>query len=299
MNQAANVPKSVLVDDKTYNIISVRNGGMGRVWLLEQAFDETFDPIYRRRIAVKTFDFVEDDRAVEKELNIWISLIHPSILPLKKIGRLNYRLAAIMPLLEGSLDDVLEERGALSEGEVSRILLSVTEGLSYAWKSFGILHLDLKPSNVLVEDRSASRIKIADWGISRLSSDRQINLPRYDKISKDLLDQRTAYSAGTPLFMSPERFSGDWSLSPTVDIYSLGLMAIQLNTGTLPFRSKLVDPLEEIVTGSLLNNAHLVLVNRSDRFRHFCLSCIHPDPARRPNDYRDIATELKRISKKG
>ena len=41
-----------------------------------------------------------------------------------------------MPLLEGSLDEVLEERSALSEGEVSRILLAVTEGLSYAWNSF-------------------------------------------------------------------------------------------------------------------------------------------------------------------
>lgn len=299
MNQAVNVPKSVLVDDKIYNIISVRNGGMGRVWLLEQAFDESFDPIYRRRIAVKTFDFVEDERAVEKELNIWISLTHSSILPLKKIGRLNYRLAAIMPLLEGSLDDILEERSVLSEGEVSRILIAVTEGLSYAWKSFGILHLDLKPSNVLFENRSGwYRIKIADWGISRLLSSRQINLLRYDNTSKDLLDQRTAYSAGTPLFMSPERFSGNWSLSPAVDIYSLGLIAIHLNTGILPFRFESVDPLGEIVTGSLLNNANLVLVNRSDRFRHFCLSCIHPDPTRRPNDYRDIATELKRIAKK-
>ena len=81
--------KRVLVDDKTYSVMSVRNGGMGRVWLLEQTFDDSFDPIYRRRIAVKTFDFMKDEPAIEHELNIWISLDHRSVAPLKKIGRLS------------------------------------------------------------------------------------------------------------------------------------------------------------------------------------------------------------------
>lgn len=105
-------PKQVLVDARTYSVMSVRNGGMGRVWLLEQTFDYPFNPIYKKRIAVKTFDFIKDEKAIEHELNIWVSLDHRSVLPLKKIGRLNYRLAAIMPLLEGSLDDLLATRGA-------------------------------------------------------------------------------------------------------------------------------------------------------------------------------------------
>lgn len=67
MESAEKKVHRVLVDDKTYNVTSVRNGGMGRVWLLEQAFEEPLDPIYKRRIAVKTFDFVSDDRAVERE----------------------------------------------------------------------------------------------------------------------------------------------------------------------------------------------------------------------------------------
>lgn len=62
----------VFLDDKVYRVISVRNGGMGRVWLLEQEFNEPFDPVYRRRLAVKTFDFMEDETAIENELNIWI-----------------------------------------------------------------------------------------------------------------------------------------------------------------------------------------------------------------------------------
>ncbi len=82
MNPADKKTKRVLVDDRTYNVMSVRNGGMGRVWLLEQAFEEPLDPIYKRRIAVKTFDFASDQHAIERELNVWISLQHEFILPL-------------------------------------------------------------------------------------------------------------------------------------------------------------------------------------------------------------------------
>jgi hypothetical protein len=59
---------------------------MGRVWLLDRAFDEGYNAIYGQRIAVKTFDLMENEAAITKELNIWISLSHRSILPLRKSG---------------------------------------------------------------------------------------------------------------------------------------------------------------------------------------------------------------------
>jgi serine/threonine protein kinase len=292
--------RQVLVDDKTYSVMSVRNGGMGRVWLLEKTFDDSFDPIYRRRIAVKTFEFMKDEQAIEHELNIWISLDHCSVLPLKKIGRLNYRLAAIMPLLDGSLDDVIEARGSLIEQEVSKIISDMVDGLEYAWSAFRILHLDLKPSNVLVESNSPIRTKIADWGISRLAAVNQLARGlKGGSATMATHSQKTAYAAGTPLFMAPERFSGDWSLSPTADIYSLGMMAVQLNTGILPFRFGQVDPAEEIATGSFIENARQMLENRSDDFRRFCMQCIHPNPAARPRTFRDVAAQLNSIAKKG
>jgi serine/threonine protein kinase len=298
MSEDVRIPKRVLVDDKTYNVITVHNGGMGRVWLLEKDFEGSFDPIYRPRVAVKTFDLIDDERAVESELNIWISLTHPSILPLKKIGRLNYRLAAIMPWLVASLDDLLESKGPLSEREVSNILLAMAEGLNYAWNTFRVLHLDLKPSNVLLEDRSGSGIRIADWGISRLATDRHIKVSAKEaKIPNSSFNRRTAYSAGTPLFMAPERFSGNWLLTPSVDIYSLGLMAIQLSTGFFPFSLEAVDPVEEILTGSCFRNACSLLSERSERFRRFCLECINPNPSLRPKSYHDLAGQLKSIRK--
>jgi serine/threonine protein kinase len=273
---------------------------MGRVWLLEQTFDYSFDPIYRKRIAVKTFDFIKDEQAIEHELNIWVSLDHRSVLPLKKIGRLNFRLAAIMPLLEGSLDDVLVTRGTFNEQEVSKLMCDIVDGLAYAWTTFKILHLDLKPSNVLVESASALRIRIADWGISRLAAEnRRILWLKDASTPAETYDQKTAYAVGTPLFMAPERFSGNWALSPTADIYSLGMMAVQVSTGSLPFRFGKVDPVEEIATGSYFENARQLLGNRSGAFQRICLQCIHPSPAARPKTFRDVASQFLSIAKKG
>ncbi len=291
--------KQVLVDDRTYSVMSVRNGGMGRVWLLENTFDDSFDPVYRRQIAVKTFDFMKDEQSIEQELNIWISLDHRSVVPLKKIGRLNYRLAAIMPLLDGSLDDVIEARGSLNEMEVLKIISDILAGLEYAWSTFKILHLDLKPSNILVESSSPIRTKIADWGISRLAAaNQQARGFKGRPVPISTHNLKTTYAAGTPLFMAPERFTGDWALSPSADIYSLGMMAVQLNTGILPFRFGQVDPVDEIARGSFFENARQLLENRSDDFRHFCLQCIHPNPAVRPCTFSEVATQLKSIEKK-
>ena len=292
----------VLVDDKNYSVLSVRNGGMGRVWFLEQSFnDVSFDPIYRRRIAVKTFDFMSEESAIANELNVWISLDHRSVLPLKKIGRLNYRLAAIMPLLNGSLDDVLEDRRSLSEQEIVQILLDVVEGLDNAWSSFKIFHLDLKPSNILVVNTgSPIQIKIADWGIARLTAETlKIRRLNANAPAIAVFDAKTAYAAGTPLFMSPERFSGNWVLSPTADIYSLGMMAVQLKTGTLPFRFGQVNPAEEIATGAYFDNAAQILDNASENFRLLVLQCIHPEASVRPQTFKEMAVQLNSISKYG
>lgn len=285
----------VLVDDKPYNVVTVYKGGMGRVWLLERAFDEGFDPIYRHRIAVKTFDFMKDEHAIEKELNIWISLSHPSIVTLKKIGRLNYRLAAIMPLLYGSLEDAINSSGTLSEKDASIILLTIAKGLDYAWATYKILHLDIKPSNILVENISNLSVKIADWGIARISSDQQLLGIKTGNSNINMAGDLTKYSAGTPLYMSPERISGYWSLSPAVDIYSLGMIAIRIKTGILPFSSETLIQMGEIVSGSYYKKAIQLLQNCSGPFRNFCLKCINPNLDERLKSYDELFAKLNTI----
>lgn len=270
---------------------------MGRVWLLAQQFDEPFDPIYRRNLAVKTFDFVRDQTIVEQELNAWISIIHPNVLPLKKIGRLNYRLAAIMPLIPGTLGDQLESVGSLSERAVAHVLTQATNALNHAWQQHGILHLDLKPSNILLKDKESLQIQVADWGISRLANDSTIySRPPVSRPSLQIEGQMTSYLAGTPLYMSPERFSGNWSLDPSADVYSLGMLAIQLLCGTLPFRFGEVDPLSEIQAGSYLKKADTMLGGSTDKLRQMIMRCIHPIPKNRTSTFENLLSDLKRLN---
>lgn len=87
---------------------------------------------------------------------------------------MNYRLAVIMPLLQGSFDDLLETKGSLGDSIVAWVIGDVAKGLENAWSAIKIVHLDLKPSDVLIKDQAASLIKVADWGISRLGANRRL-----------------------------------------------------------------------------------------------------------------------------
>ena len=149
----SNIPtKQVFIDDQKYDVIDIKNGGMGRVWLLQSTKNPSIDPIHKTRIAVKTFDFTPDHYGIVQELNSWVTLDHKNIVPLLKIGRLNYRIAAIMPWLSGTLADEMVKKTIFSEDESIAIAIQIVEALKYAYDNYGIIHLDLKPANVLVYD---------------------------------------------------------------------------------------------------------------------------------------------------
>lgn len=287
---AERMPKIIHLDDKTYNVIDTKQGGMGRVWLLENAFYDSYDPIHKSRIAVKTFDFTPQHFAIEQELNSWVTLDHRYILPLLRIGRLNYRLAAIMPWLQGTLDDELELNTTFSEEDTLGIALQTVEALQYAYDKHSLVHLDLKPANVLVRSRNPLSIQISDWGISRIAS--QIAQANWSEGEAD--NQYTAYGAGTPLYMSPERFSGKWEIAPQSDMYALGIMLIQFISGALPFRIEERNPYEEIIYGTYVENTRQVLRLRSKRLERVIYSCISPDVDMRPKTYSSLISELKR-----
>lgn len=290
------LPRTVMVDDKTYEVMAIKQGGMGKVWLLQSAFDHAQDAIYRRHIAVKTFGGSEEREAIERELNIWISLQHECILPLRKIGRLDYGLAAIMPKMDGDLNDLIEATGPLPEKEVAKIVGRAVSALSYVWKNFRVLHLDLKPSNLLMDARGIGTVKVADWGISRIASgERNVLDVRGVGQRAGIPLHRTAYAAGTPLFMAPERFAPSWSMAPCIDIYSLGMMSIYLASGALPFSVLGLNAWTEIATGAYYENAKGLLRSKAPKFRDYCLGCIHPDPGARTREYDHVERRLKAI----
>ena len=202
-----------------------------------------------------------------------------------------------MPLMLATLDDELELIGSFGESVVVNVLTQAAEALNYAWLTHGVLHLDIKPSNILIKERDPLLIQIADWGISRLVND--MNAQSRSPIrGAGLLtrEKSTAYLAGTYIYMAPERFSGAWVLNPRADIYSLGMLAIHLLRGTLPFRFGELDPLVEIQSGSYMNNAKTILSESTVALRTLILQSIEPAPENRVPTFESLLCELRRLN---
>ena len=126
----------------------------------------------------------------------------------------------VMELLRGEeLSALLKRRGALPADEVVLLLSQAARALDRTHAA-GIVHRDLKPDNLFVTSRDddSPRIKILDFGIAKVISDRTSAA------------QKTA-AIGTPLYTSPEQFQGDGAIGPRADIYALGHIAYALLTG--------------------------------------------------------------------
>jgi serine/threonine-protein kinase len=117
----------------------------------------------------------------------------------------------------GSLEDLILRCGPLGVAEAARLASQVAEALRVAHRR-GIVHRDIKPQNVLLDE--AGNAKVADFGIALAAS-------RTSTSGTNLL-------LGTPSYMSPEQAMGK-RVGPESDLYSLGVVIYEMLTGTVPF----------------------------------------------------------------
>jgi serine/threonine-protein kinase len=147
-----------------------------------------------------------------------------------------YGIVLVFELLEGeSLVDRLKRTGPISFGELWGIVEAVWMGLADAHAS-GIIHRDLKPSNVFIEQRrGARRVKILDFGISKLPKG----------ISTESLTQ-VGQSLGTFSFMPPEQIGKAKNVDHRADIYACTTLIYQALSGKLPYKAKNVVAMMEL-----------------------------------------------------
>lgn len=123
-----------------------------------------------------------------------------------------------MELVEGSsLESLLGDYRRLSPARAVAIVAAAARALAYA-HSQGIVHRDVKPTNILVADSGA--VKLADFGIAKMPADRALTLP--------------GSVLGSPFYMSPEQARGE-SLDRRSDLFSLGSVLYRAVTGSVPF----------------------------------------------------------------
>lgn len=155
-----------------------------------------------------------------REIELEARLQHPNILALYDSGEVGKCLYCVMPYVEGgSLRDRLDHEKHLSLEESFRILRQVGDALTHAHGK-GIVHRDVKPENILIEDGHA---RLADFGIARVVSD----------VGAEKLTQ-SGIVIGTPAYMSPEQASAD-PVDSRSDQYGLACVLFEMLAGEPPF----------------------------------------------------------------
>ncbi|MEO7964221.1 MAG: serine/threonine-protein kinase, partial [Gemmatimonadaceae bacterium] len=188
------------------------------------------DKRLERDVAVKVTDPLTASAnamgRVGDEIRLVAALRHPNILPLFDAGRAaDGSLFSVMPLATGATLRQRLHRGPLSMREALRYALQVANALGYAHER-GIVHRDVKPDNILIEESEAV---VADFGIARGSSGSKWR-ERHDADGaagadggeRDSRRTRTGMFVGTPLYASPEQVAGERELDGRSDLFSLG-----------------------------------------------------------------------------
>jgi serine/threonine-protein kinase len=206
-------------------------GGMGVVY-------KAFDPAIHRQVAIKTItksamDPSELQYAIARfrhEAQAVGRLTHPRIAAIFDYGEDENIAYIVMELVNGkSLYEHLQNKAKFDLAEIGEIIRQLLDGLGYAHAQ-GVVHRDVKPSNILINDDG--RIKISDFGIAHLDSS---SLTQVGEIM------------GSPGYMSPEQFTGDEPDART-DIYAAGVIAYELLASRKPFIGSNVEIMRQVIS---------------------------------------------------
>ena len=189
----------------------IDRGGTAEVW---RGRDERLD----RDVAVKILGAAADPAFRERfttEARRAASVSHPNIVTVFGEGQDGSDAFIVMEDVRGrSLRDVIAERGALPVNEAVRLIGEIGAALDATHRA-GLVHLDVKPANVIVD--GAGTAKLTDFGIARAAQDSE---------ERELV--------GTARYIAPERVEGR-PVTPRSDVYGLALVAFELLTGTPAF----------------------------------------------------------------
>ena len=254
----------------------IGRGGMGVVWL---AHDRDLDSEVAVKLIPEDVAASRDALAAMREevLKNW-RLTHPHIIRIHDFLCAPGEVPIIsMEYIEGQNLAEMKERSAgqyILWEHLEPMVQQICSALDYAHQH-GIAHLDLKPSNLILD--STGRLRLADFGIAAI-----------------LNSARVSQGGGTLLYMSPQQMQG---LPPSTldDIYSLGATLYELLTGQAPFY--LGDIVEEV-----LHAAPEPIEKRLERFRiqndvpsdvcAMVMACLSKDPEQRPPNAQAVADWL-------
>ncbi|HET6571830.1 MAG TPA: PASTA domain-containing protein [Solirubrobacterales bacterium] len=213
---SAEVGEGSVIDGRYRLLRRIGSGGMADVWLAE-------DPDLQRRVALKVLHrrFAQDREFVERferEAEAAAGLSHPNVVAVFDRGDVEGTHYIAMQLLEGRTLKELIDQGLTPDQSVS-LLRQVLEGAGYAHRH-GVVHRDLKPQNVIVDDEG--KATVTDFGIARAGA---------SEITQ------AGSVMGTPHYLSPEQAQGQ-AVTAVSDLYSIGVVLYEALAGRVPFEAE-------------------------------------------------------------
>jgi eukaryotic-like serine/threonine-protein kinase len=209
----AEVTQGSVVDGRYTVLRRIGSGGMADVWLAD-------DSHLQRQVALKVLHarFAQDREFVERfrrEAEAAAGLQHPNVVAVFDRGEVDGTYYIAMQYLEGRTLKQLIDAGLAPE-QAAGLIRQVLEGARFAHRH-GVVHRDLKPQNVIVDDEG--KATVTDFGIARAG---------VSEITQ------AGSVMGTPHYLSPEQAQG-FDVTAVSDLYSVGVMLYEALTGRVPF----------------------------------------------------------------
>jgi eukaryotic-like serine/threonine-protein kinase len=255
----------------------IDHGGMSSVY-------RGHDRMLERNVALKVLlpHFGEDAEYVERfrrEARAVAKLSHPNIVTVIDRGEADGHQFIVFEYVEGeNLKQLLERTGPLPVGRAVELGIQIADALAFAHAN-DLVHRDVKPQNVLIDP--AGDAKVTDFGIVRsLDVERDVT--------------QTGTVLGTSNYLSPEQAAGE-PVTPSTDVYSLGVVLYELLTGDVPFRG---DNLVVVAMKHVTEHPPSLLDQRADippRLARAVERALEKDPAQRFPSMDAFATELRRV----
>lgn len=258
-----------------YNVTArLGAGGMGEVFLAE-------DTMLGRNVALKflpasMWNEAEAQQRLIREAKSASQLDHPNIVTIHGIEEHDGRPYIVMAYVRGvTLNEHCTSKPRTTD-ELVDLSIQIADGLEHAHEH-GVIHRDLKPGNILVDERG--RVRILDFGIARLRGTTRLT--------------QVGSTIGTLAYSPPELAQGK-DAEPTSDIYSLGVVMYQMLTGRLPFDADH----EAALLYSILHEPPLAFtgsnVNVPVKLQGVILRCLEKLPEKRFASCAELVEELKR-----
>jgi serine/threonine-protein kinase len=235
-----------------YKILStIGSGGFGTVYLAEDTWID-------KKVALKvphkqTLDFGE----LLREPRLLATLNHPNIVAILTAEKQENVFFIVMEFVPGeTLESIIARDGALDLARALDYTCQICNAVDHAHRQ-GVLHRDLRPSNVLVTDNGLA--KVADFGTSRFLE----------------IAAHGTTVIGSPPYMAPEQFKGKAVFAS--DIYSLGVTMYQMLTGVLPYDTPSPADVERLRRGELVSPPRLKNPRIPKAINDIVLKAMAPD----------------------